>query len=723
MTLDVLFQSIGEHIRRPHHPGVHTDHALLSSLQGSDPSEAQILSATTFLESMYGDGDRARLSRAQTPMSRAQTPMVGNRTHELPGSFPISPSSAAARPSSLAFVTDHFTDNNPNARMLPCVGEQDFSSEKERWRPPSKLPFMHRLRNLKKSPAKPMIVKESIGHAIRRPPLPRPSTFPHQPDVASFAADIDQHSEYAVLVSMYEVYNDRIFDLLSNPTSPSIPTTATRQGAALQKGLTRRPLLFKNTEMSPDVKVVAGLRKIVCGSYDEAMMVLETGLTERRVAGTGSNSVSSRSHGFFCIEVKKRSRPQHGAYMMAHHASWTGGTMTICDLAGSERARNAKTTGSTLAEAGKINESLMYLGQCLQVINDCQQEGSKPIVPFRQCKLTELLFSNSFPSSNHGAAYREPQKGVMVVTADPQGDFNATSQILRYSAMAREVTVPRVPSVTSTILAGASQGKAVLNGRTTPNNTINPCFAAKELEQAVHEAARLAEECDLLAVKLAEEEIKRTEVELKLHAAEEQALVMEQDIREECWDEMEVRLDQERERWRTAWEQERLKGEEFVDGKLEILEKTAKITIHEDDTATGALEQLERDNEDLRTKLRTLEQEMQNRSPTKKARGGAGSKSPVKGYILQESANINIATNPFLASLRASVRDSDATIKPKKSKDDLNADDASPRKLSLRSSSATRVSEVNVEQQPPPTAKKQRKLTTRKWDLGDPNDF
>ncbi|KIW66221.1 hypothetical protein PV04_08421 [Phialophora macrospora] len=638
MTLDVLFRSIGEHIRRPHHPDLPTDTALLSSLQASDPSEAQILSATSFLESTYGDGDRARLSRAQTPMSRAQTPM------------------------------------------------------------------------------------ESIGHSTRRQPLPRPSTFPQQPDVTPFAADIDQQAEYVVLVSMYEVYNDRIFDLLSSPSSPNAPPMATRQGAALQKGLMRRPLLFKNTEMSPDVKVVAGLRKIVCGSYDEAMMVLETGLTERRVAGTGSNSVSSRSHGFFCVEVKKRGRSQYGGYMMAHSSSWTGGTMTICDLAGSERARNAKTTGSTLAEAGKINESLMYLGQCLQVMNDCQQEGSKPIVPFRQCKLTELLFSNSFPSSNHGSAYRQPQKGVMIVTADPQGDFNATSQILRYSAMAREVTVPRVPSVTSTILAGGGQGKMLMSGRTTPHDAVNPYFAAKELEQATHEAARLAEECDLLVVKLAEEEIKRTEAELKLQAAVEKALAMEQEIREECWTEMEERLDEEKERWRTAWEQERMKSEEFMDGKLDLMEKTANLAIHEDATATGRLEQLQHENESLRAKLRAIEQELQNKSPTKKSRAGAGSKSPAKGLVLQESSNINIATNPFLASLRASARDSDATIKATKSEDDLNVCDVSPRKLSLRSSSSTRVSAISIQEQPVPV-KKQRKLTTRKWDLGDPDDF
>lgn len=722
MTLDVLFRSIAEHIRRPHHPDLPTDTALLSSLQASDPSEAQIQSATTFLESVYGYGDRARLSRAQTPMSRAQTPMVSRWIQELPGSFPTSPSGiSTARPSSLGFVSDHFTGSIPVPnRMLPSVAETTPSSEKDPWRPPSKVPFLNRFRSCKKSPAKPVVVKESIGHSHRKPLLPRPSTLPQQPDVTPFAVDVDAQSDYVVLVSMYEVYNDRIFDLLSSPASPSQAPVATRQGAALQKGLTRRPLLFKNTEMSPDVKVVSGLRKVVCGSYDEAIMVLETGLTERRVAGTGSNSVSSRSHGFFCIEVKKRARPQYGGYL-AHQPSWTGGTMTICDLAGSERARNAKTTGSTLAEAGKINESLMYLGQCLQVINDCQQEGSKPIVPFRQCKLTELLFSNCFPSSSHGSTYRQPQKGVMVVTADPEGDFNATSQILRYSAMAREVTVPRVPSVTSTILGG--QGKALQSGRTTPHDTVNPYFAARELEQATHEAARLAEECDTMAIRLADEEIKRTEAELQLQAAEERMIVMEQEVREECWTEMEERLEEEKERWREAWEQERLRSEEFVDGKLEILEKTAGFHIHEDQPSNERAEELESENQNLRAKLRALEQEMQNRSPSKKSRATA--KSPVKApsLVLQESANINIATNPFLASLRASVRDSDATLKPKKSTEDLDIGDVSPRKLSLRHSSVTRVSVVNVEQMPPPTTvKKQRKLTTRKWDLGDVDD-
>jgi hypothetical protein len=158
---------------------------------------------------------------------------------------------------------------------------------------------------------------------------------------------------------MYEVHNDRIYDLL---------TPASKTGSNKEY---RRPLLYKPTELSPDRKVVAGLRKIVCTDVREAILVLETGLQERRVAGTGSNSVSSRSHGFFCFEVKKRS-------FGWKNNSWSGSKFTIVDLAGSERARDAKTQGATLVEAGKINESLMYLGQCLQA----QSEASSGKVSF-----------------------------------------------------------------------------------------------------------------------------------------------------------------------------------------------------------------------------------------------------------------------------------------------------------------------------------------------------
>jgi hypothetical protein len=208
--------------------------------------------------------------------------------------------------------------------------------------------FAKAIKSITKSPIK----GELYPPTPRRNLLQRPSQLPLVPDISNVLVEVDPSAEYAILISMYEVYNDRIFDLLT-PASPNKST----------KEFRRRPLLFKPTEQSPDRKVVAGLRKIICGTMKEALMVLEAGLHERRVAGTGSNSVSSRSHGFFCVEVKKRRRSRMPG-------KWGGSALTIVDLAGSERARDAKTQGATLQEAGKINESLMYLGQCLQMQSD-----------------------------------------------------------------------------------------------------------------------------------------------------------------------------------------------------------------------------------------------------------------------------------------------------------------------------------------------------------------
>lgn len=199
--------------------------------------------------------------------------------------------------------------------------------------------------------------------ASQRRNLHRPSTLPVVPDVSGINVSCDPSAEYAVVVSMYEVHNDRIYDLLSSHGRPTVA-----------KDVRRRPLLFKSTELSPDRKVVAGLRKVVCTSLKDAIMVLEAGLQERRVAGTGSNSTSSRSHGFFCFEVKKRTRSRRAG-------AWGGSKLTIVDLAGSERARDAKTAGATLVEAGKINESLMYLGQCLQTQSDAGSSNKVSNVP------------------------------------------------------------------------------------------------------------------------------------------------------------------------------------------------------------------------------------------------------------------------------------------------------------------------------------------------------
>ncbi|GAB1732507.1 hypothetical protein NU195Hw_g1966t1 [Hortaea werneckii] len=409
--------------------------------------------------------------------------------------------------------------------------------------------------------------------------IPRVSNLANHPPVDDIEIAIDRDAEYAVVVSMYEVHNDRIYDLLASSSS-----SAGNKQQQQQQQAKRRALLFKSTEKSPDRKVVAGLKKVVCSTLEEALLVLETGLTERRVAGTGSNAVSSRSHGFFNIEIKKRARSTRGIPVSG---PWTSSTLTIVDLAGSERARAAKTAGATLAEAGKINESLMYLGQCMQLQAD-QAQGltNANVVPFRQCKLTELLFSNSLGATGgkETGSKKAPQKAVMIVTADPLGDYNATSQILRYSALAREVTVPRVPSVTSQIASAPvmpSNLHGHPTGRATPSN--NTAAMQEELEQALATIASLRSELEVSQLLLQEETQRRQDAEASWKVAETRIDEVEAEVREEMWEEFESRLALEQRRWRAARDAEMDAQDQHLDRKLEVL--TQGMTIYEDETA------------------------------------------------------------------------------------------------------------------------------------------
>ncbi|EPS30108.1 hypothetical protein PDE_05058 [Penicillium oxalicum 114-2] len=440
----------------------------------------------------------------------------------------------------------------------------------------------------------------------RRQPRERALTSPRLPIVSHLAVDLSSNAEYVVLVSMYEVYNDRIFDLLS-------PSFVSSQGNAMSRGNAqkdrRRPLLFKPTEGSPDRKLVAGLRKIACSSYEDALAILDVGLTERKVTGTGANSVSSRSHGFFCLEVKKMASKRNG------EMTWSGNTLTVVDLAGSERARTAKTAGATLAEAGKINESLMYLGQCLQMQSNLQDGVKTALVPYRQCKLTELLFSNSFPSSNQMSRGQYPQKAIMIVTADPLGDYNATSQILRYSALAREVTVPRVPSLAGSIASVPSERGRSISGRISPNDGLT-----EELERAFAEIARLTKDCHNFAIRLAEEEIARSEAEHRLQAAEDRCVMIEQEVREECWADMEEQVEAERRRWQAAWDEQIGRHDDLVDKKIELVSRGFDIYEDPQSTTHERIEELESENVQLRRRLATLEREMSSQSPTRKPR-------------------------------------------------------------------------------------------------------
>lgn len=272
----------------------------------------------------------------------------------------------------------------------------------------------------------------------------------------------------------------------------------------------------------------------------------------------------------------------------------------------------AKTAGATLAEAGKINESLMYLGQCMQMQSDNADHTKQALVPFRQCKLTELLFSNSFATLAHNHTRKTTQKGIMIVTADPLGDFNATSQILRYSALAKEVTAPRIPSVTSTILAGIHSLRSGKDHHTS--------VTSEELHAAQKEISALQAQLDIAQLKLDDEVQRRREAEHSWQVAESRMEQIELDVRDQVWQEMEAKIVKDQRRTRLARERELVRIDEHMDKKLEILANGIKIHEDPDPTAAETIASLEADNQSLRNQLALHEREKGLRTPSKKTK-------------------------------------------------------------------------------------------------------
>lgn len=61
-------------------------------------------------------------------------------------------------------------------------------------------------------------------------------------------------------------------------------------------------------------------------------------------------------------------------------------SLNLVDLAGSEKVGKTGTSGETLEEAKKINQSLSALGNCINAITT-----GKSHIPYRDSKLTHLL--------------------------------------------------------------------------------------------------------------------------------------------------------------------------------------------------------------------------------------------------------------------------------------------------------------------------------------------
>ena len=103
-------------------------------------------------------------------------------------------------------------------------------------------------------------------------------------------------------------------------------------------------------------------------------------------------------------------------------------TLCIVDLAGAERAKKTANAGLELAEAGKINQSLLILGRCIKAL--ANTGNTNTVVPYRDCKLTRILYEY----------FNEDCNLVMIANINPTvPDFEESLRVLDYAAQSKEI--------------------------------------------------------------------------------------------------------------------------------------------------------------------------------------------------------------------------------------------------------------------------------------------
>ncbi|CAL7933272.1 unnamed protein product [Xylocopa violacea] len=227
--------------------------------------------------------------------------------------------------------------------------------------------------------------------------------------------DVDKDNAFAVFVTYIEVYNNSVYDLLEE-NEGKIKT--------LQSKIIRED---GNRNM-----YVHGCTEIEVKSSKEAFEVFQRGQYKRHIAYTNLNAESSRSHSVFTIRLVQAPLDKEGEQVVQDKRVISISQLSLVDLAGSERTNRSKNTGQRLREAGNINNSLMTLRTCLEILRENQIQGTNKIVPYRDSKLTHLC-KNFF--DGEGSVR-------MIICVNPSiDDYDETIQVLKFAEFSQEVQV------------------------------------------------------------------------------------------------------------------------------------------------------------------------------------------------------------------------------------------------------------------------------------------
>ncbi|XP_029356203.1 kinesin-like protein KIF14 [Echeneis naucrates] len=220
----------------------------------------------------------------------------------------------------------------------------------------------------------------------------------------------DKEVKCHVEMSYFEVYNEKIHDLLVTRDEPN-----------------QRRMPLRVREHPVHGPFVDELSTNVVSSYNDIQGWLELGNKQRATSATGMNDKSSRSHSVFTLVMTQtKTELVEGE---EHDHSITS-RINLVDLAGSERCNSAQTSGDRLREGASINKSLLTLGKVISALSEQALSRKKVFIPYRESVLTWLLKESLGGNS----------KTAMIATLSPAGsNVEESLSTLRYAQQARTI--------------------------------------------------------------------------------------------------------------------------------------------------------------------------------------------------------------------------------------------------------------------------------------------
>ncbi|XP_046414438.1 kinesin-like protein KIF14 isoform X3 [Neodiprion fabricii] len=213
-----------------------------------------------------------------------------------------------------------------------------------------------------------------------------------------------------VEISYFEIYNEKIHDLLGVNTS----------------GGKRAPL--KVREHPVFGPYVVDLSQHGVNSYEDLQGWLKVGNSQRATAATGMNEKSSRSHSIFSVILTQTQVDVPSGNQPAEPSRRS--KINLVDLAGSERLSQTCASGDRLREGVSINKSLLTLGKVIASLAESTNNRKRGFVPYRESVLTWLLRESLGGNS----------RTAMLGTVSPASvHLEETLATLRYACQARAI--------------------------------------------------------------------------------------------------------------------------------------------------------------------------------------------------------------------------------------------------------------------------------------------